>query len=348
MDELLEKVKAIDLRMVMEDLGYKIVQNRRMKCPFHEDDSPSLVIYPPPQNEFHCFGCGKHGDVLNFYAEVNGISFKTALDRLAYTYIPNYEPENKRSFKNEPKLQVYNKKDPAANYVYQPIHSDIYEDFRTHCLNYPTTESTIAAVNYLRNRGLEDWNIRHNRVFMVKNYREVNAYLKEKYSVADLQSSGLINQNGNLIFYVHPIIFPYFQNGRIVYLQGRTIGPPKDRASKYQFLKGLPRPMFNSDILATLRTGKTLYITEGAIDCMTLVQYGEAAISLGSAKHFRPEWAKLLRRAKVIIWFDNDDAGRSGTQELLKTLTELGITVSSKTLPEGVNDINEYYNNKNK
>lgn len=348
MDELLEKVKAIDLRMVMEDLGYKIVQNRRMKCPFHEDDSPSLVIYPPPQNEFHCFGCGKHGDVLNFYAEVNGISFKTALDRLAYTYIPNYEPESKRSFKNEPKLQVYEKKDPAANYVYQTIHSDIYEDFQSHCLNYPTTESTIEAVNYLRNRGLEDWNIKHYKVFMIKNYHDVNAYLKDKYSLADLQNSGLMNENGNLVFYVHPIIFPYFQNGRIVYLQGRTIGPPKDRASKYQFLKGLPRPMFNSDILATLRTGTTIYITEGAIDCMTLTQYGEAAISLGSAKHFRPEWAKLLRRSKVIIWFDNDDAGRSGTQELLNTLTELGIVVSSKTLPEGVKDINEYFNNRNK
>jgi DNA primase len=347
MENLLERVKAIDLRMVMEDLGYKTVQNRRMKCPFHEDDSPSLVIYPPPQNEFHCFGCGKHGDVLNFYAEVNGISFKVALDRLAYTYIPNYEPESRDAFKNKPKLQIYEKKDPATNYVYQSIHSDIYEDFQEHCLNYSTTESTIQAVNYLRERGLKDWIMRHFGLFMIKNYREVNEYLKEKYSLADLQNSGLMNEKGNLIFYVHPIIFPYFKNGRIVYLQGRTIGPPKDKASKYQFLKGLPRPLFNSDILTTARIGTTIYITEGAIDCMTLIQHGEAAISLGSAKHFRPEWAKLLRRAKVVIWFDNDKAGRSGTDELIHTLRELGIEVSSKILPEGANDINEYYNNRN-
>lgn len=344
MEELLVRVKAIDLRMVMEDLGYRTVQNRRMICPFHDDDSPSLVIYPPPQNEFHCFGCGKHGDVLNFFAEVNGISFKEALERLAFTYIPAYNPENQRPFKNEPKLQVYEKKDPAASYVYKPLHSEMYADLRSYCLDYPTTQSTIDAANYLRNRGLTDWTLRHFNIFVLKNYRGANDFLKAKYSLADLQSAGLMNEKGNLIFYVHPIIFPYFKDDKIVYLQGRTIGPPKDKASKYQFLKGVPRPMFNQDLLKTLKYGTTIYITEGAVDCMTLVQHGDAAVSLGSAKHFRPEWAKLFNQFRVMVWFDNDAAGKSGTTDLIEKLRFHGIEVEAKKLPPGYNDINEYFN----
>lgn len=346
MDNLLASVKAIDLRMVMADLGFTFIQNRRMKCPFHEDDSPSLHVYPPPQNEFHCFGCNKHGDTINFYAEINGLDFKTALERLAYTYIPNYDVSGMKAFKNQPKQIVYTKKDPAASYIYKEIHSDIYEDFQRFCLNYKPTESTVKAANYLRNRGLDDWTIRHFKLFTIKNYHETNQFLKDKYNEADLISSGLMNEKGNLIFYVHPIIFPYYQKKRIIYLQGRTIGEPKDGASKYQFLKGVQRPLFNQDILAITRTNSEVYITEGAIDCMTLFQQGMPAISLGSAKHFRKEWSKLFQRFNMVVWFDNDNAGQQGTIDLMETLYLNGISVERKYLPTGIKDINELFNKK--
>lgn len=346
MEDLLQKVKAIDLRMVMEDLGYRTVQNRRMMCPFHDDKSPSLVIYPPPQNEFHCFGCGKHGDVLNFFAEVNGISFKEALERLAFTYIPGYNPERQRPFKNEPKLQVFQKKDPAESYVYQAKHSEIYEDFRTFCRDYPTTQSTLDGIKYLQNRGISDWGIRHFNVFFLKNYQAANQFLKNRYCLIDLQNAGLMNEKGNLIFYVHPLLFPHYHNGKIIYLQGRTIGSPKDRASKYQFLKGVPRPMFNHDILKTLRRGSVIYLTEGVIDCMTLVQHGHAAISLGSSQHFKPTWAKLFTPFRVFVWFDNDAAGQSGAATLLETLRFHGVVAENKTTPSNFNDINEYFASK--
>lgn len=343
MENLLERVKAIDLRMVLEDLGFRMVQNRRMKCPFHEEDSPSMVIYPLPQNEFHCFGCGKHGDVINFYAEVNSLDFKTALERLAFTYIPGFKKDGMRSFKNKTKHIVYKPKEPEKSYVYSEKHSQIYEELRNFCVNYPTTNSTIEAVNYLNSRGLDNWLIKHFKLFIIKNYAATNDFLKTKYRFEDLRDCGLVNEKGNLVFYVHPIIFPYYANSKIIYLQGRTIGPPKDGASKYQFLKGVPRPIFNIDILKNLPVNTKLYITEGAIDCMTLVKFGMAAISLGSAKHFKPEWAKLFQRFRVFVWFDNDFAGQKGTIDLMETLHYNGISVERQYLPDGFKDINEYF-----
>src|SRR3954470_24345895 len=51
-------------------------------CPFHQEKTPSFVVFPDSQN-FHCFGCGKGGDVFTFYMGVEHTEFKEALTELA-------------------------------------------------------------------------------------------------------------------------------------------------------------------------------------------------------------------------------------------------------------------------
>ena len=50
-------------------------------CPLHKEDRPSLTVYPAKQ-AFHCFGCGAHGDVIEWLMLSIGIDFKTALSLL--------------------------------------------------------------------------------------------------------------------------------------------------------------------------------------------------------------------------------------------------------------------------
>jgi DNA primase len=50
-------------------------------CPFHEDRIPSFAVYPAT-GTFHCYGCGKHGDVISFLREKEGLNFNQALDAL--------------------------------------------------------------------------------------------------------------------------------------------------------------------------------------------------------------------------------------------------------------------------
>lgn len=52
-------------------------------CPFHNEKSPSMKIY---ENNFHCFGCGEHGDVIDFTAKIFGISSVEAVKRLNYDF----------------------------------------------------------------------------------------------------------------------------------------------------------------------------------------------------------------------------------------------------------------------
>ncbi|MGH9462292.1 MAG: CHC2 zinc finger domain-containing protein [Vicinamibacteria bacterium] len=51
------------------------------RCPFHEDDRPSLAVYPETKS-FYCFGCSTHGDVITFVRELDHLSFPEALDAL--------------------------------------------------------------------------------------------------------------------------------------------------------------------------------------------------------------------------------------------------------------------------
>ena len=57
----------------------------RGRCPFHEDRVPSFVVYPAT-GTFHCFGCGAHGDVIDFVMRSEQRSFREALDRLDHLH----------------------------------------------------------------------------------------------------------------------------------------------------------------------------------------------------------------------------------------------------------------------
>jgi DNA primase len=59
------------------------------RCPFHEDDRPSLAVYPETRS-FYCFGCSKHGDVITFVRELDRLTFPEALDALEKLGSPSH------------------------------------------------------------------------------------------------------------------------------------------------------------------------------------------------------------------------------------------------------------------
>lgn len=49
-------------------------------CPFHNEKTGSFKVYP--DGTYHCFGCGAHGDVIDFVARMENIGFNEACKRL--------------------------------------------------------------------------------------------------------------------------------------------------------------------------------------------------------------------------------------------------------------------------
>lgn len=353
--DLLARTRTIDIVQVVTDLGYVLHQFRKIHCPFHDDKTPSLVLYPKT-NTYHCFGCGKHGDLIDFYASMSHQEYAAAMHELAFNYLPDYRPElYKRGHLKKiqsvaPTEKIMVPQDTKV-YRYQRLHSAIYEDFQRVCEQQPGNESWEEARDYLLSRGFTGKTLRDFRIFVVHDYDTVQAHLRNTYPMVDLQESGLFNERGNLIFYRHPILIPYYRGGRIVYLQGRVIGTPVAdengrQPSRYQFLSGVPVELFNADILEKMKTGRMVYLTEGAFDCMTLVQHGLPAVSLGSATTFKKEWAKLFRRVEVCFYFDNDKAGQKAAGEFSELFAQYRISTHTRTVPDGYKDVNEYFSKR--
>ena len=64
-------------KLELRQVGKKYVA----RCPFHDERTPSFYLYPE-SNTFHCFGCGKHGDVINLTQQLSGLTFKEAVESL--------------------------------------------------------------------------------------------------------------------------------------------------------------------------------------------------------------------------------------------------------------------------
>ena len=68
MSSVFEAVKAaVPVREAAEKYGLEVNFGGMVRCPFHEDHTPSMKLY---EDHFYCFGCGKHGDVVNLTAEL--------------------------------------------------------------------------------------------------------------------------------------------------------------------------------------------------------------------------------------------------------------------------------------
>jgi hypothetical protein len=77
-------VEAIKGRITLIDtVGHQVKlrrvgRNRVGLCPFHREKTPSFTLIGPELERFHCFGCGAHGDVLDFEARMRGATLNGA------------------------------------------------------------------------------------------------------------------------------------------------------------------------------------------------------------------------------------------------------------------------------
>ena len=68
MSSVFEAVKAaVPMRAAAERFGLEVNYAEMVRCPFHDDHTPSMKLY---DDHFYCFGCGRHGDVVDLTAEL--------------------------------------------------------------------------------------------------------------------------------------------------------------------------------------------------------------------------------------------------------------------------------------
>ena len=302
-------------------------------CPFHKEKTPSFHVNPA-RGFFHCFGCGKGGDVFKFIQEIEGLSFPETLKMLA----DETGVTLKRSRLPEP-LPADPSLPPVSKTEMIDIHRMAADYF------YGQVRKNGEAVDYFKSRGLAPETVRDFKLgYAPPGWSSLITYASEKSISAEaLVTCGLAikkEDGGTYDRFRDRVMFSLFDlSGRVVGFAGR--GRDKDATPKYlnspetpiyrksQFLYGL------NITRQYIKEEKNVLIVEGYMDFLTLFQSGIRNVIATSGTAMTAEHAHLLKRfaSRAVLVFDGDAAGQSAAARGVFTLAPLDLDVSVLILP---------------
>ncbi len=320
-------------------------------CPFHGEKTASFVV-TPARDTWHCFGCGKHGDIFTFLMERDGMSFPEALQALAGRAGVEIDERTKREDAHNARLREVLE---AAVAFYHAV--------------LMKSEAGAPALAYLRGRGFTDETIeKHQLGWAPRGWDQMTRQLASKRQITpgELLEVGLASsrQRGGGVYdrFRERVIFPIRdQNGHAVGLGGRVLGKEGvgedgvDHGPKY--LNSPATPLFDKSRTLYLidraktairKTGQAV-IVEGYTDALMAHQAGfdNVVASLGTA--LTPFQVALVTRyaKRIALAYDVDAAGqKAGTfgatalEELIRQLApdDSGVELDDVRvvgLPEG-------------
>lgn len=302
-------------------------------CPFHSEKTPSFSVTREKQI-FHCFGCGKGGNVVTFLMEMENYSFYEALASLSQrSGIALPEPGIKKSSS----LSEENQNILAA---YEWL-TKLYN----HILRY--TKDGKEGYQYFTNRGINNESIEEFQLGFAPNVKDFTTEFLEKkgFHRQLLIKAGLLsNQDDGQVTdrFRGKIIFPIRNHlGKTVGFGGRTIlgqGGPKYLNSSESELFQKGKLLYNFDLAKRhIRSGSEAVLFEGYMDVISAYQAGVKNVIATLGTSLTEHQAKLLRRYAdtVILCYDADSAGVEATYKAAVLLRQVGCSVKIADLGDG-------------
>lgn len=312
-------------------------------CPFHGEKTPSFNVNGAKQF-YHCFGCGKSGDVFKFIEEYKQVSFIDAVSEAAEISGINIEI-NKRSTKESP---------------YQPIYELHTQAARVYHTVLTATKEGEAARTYLYNRGITDELIKKFEIGLSLSDQDfLYKSVYQKYDESVLSNSGLISFGENNIYdsFRNRIMFPLKNEfGQVIAFSGRVwLEKDTSNHSLAKYKNSAKTPIFNkSEALynidqaqKSIRKQQEVYLMEGFLDVIAAFENGisNAVASMGTA--LTDGHIKQLKKftKKYVLVYDGDKAGQNAIFKALKLLESEEVEIVR--IPDGLDpdDYNKAYPN---
>ena len=338
LEELKRKLNIVDIIGRYCVLKRQGPSNYWARCPLpgHSEKTPSFSVNEPGQF-YHCFGCGKSGDVIKFIEEVESLSFYEAVKFLAeIAKMPI--PEDSK-YDDEQLKQAKLKKDR------------LYALLRDTALFYVANLKTDEAKplrDYLAKRGITSETIVKFGLGASTDYNDLPRYLKNKgYTDEEMLNAGVCqkNQKGNLYdFQAERLIIPIINSlGKVIafggrILQAKGIGKYKNTSDTIIFNK--KRNLYGINNLKVEKNNsvlKNVIMVEGYMDTISLYQAGFKNVVASMGTSLTLDQAKLLKRYTdvVLVSYDGDSAGEGATIRSLEIFANEGFEVKVVKLPDG-------------
>lgn len=299
------------------------------RCPFHKEKTPSFNVVEDKQF-YHCFGCGKSGDVFHFLEEYRQISFQESVRILADRLGLAYDFGSHQAKRQSPHQPLYDIHTEAVNFYHAIL---------------MTTHQGQEARDYLYQRGLTDELIKYFKIGLAPDQPDYfYQKIKDSYAEETIFSSGLFHttEQGRVFdSFRHRIMFPLTDDqGRFIAFSGRVWTDKDKDQAKYKNTR--KTSIFNKSYelyhldraKSVAKKTKELYLMEGFMDVIAAYGAGieNGVASMGTA--LTVEHVRHIRSycQKVVLVYDGD---RAGQEAIAKSLTVLeGIAVEIVRLPE--------------
>ena len=305
-------------------------------CPFHGEKTASMS-FTDIENLFHCFGCKEGGDIFKYVQEINNLEFQDAIEFVAEKYgfkLTYTQTSDNSDFK------VYQEKiDLINNYFLETMKSNISKD----------------AKAYLQKRKYENIDIeKYSISFISKDEESFNKFCKtNEITKDDLQRLGFISSNGNMLF-KNRIMFPIlsFRNN-IIAFGGRAIddfGPKYLNSSDSVLYKKNRNLYFTNEFITATKKKGYAFIVEGYFDVLSLnkLGYANSASPSGTALTYQQLESVSKYTSKILICFDNDEAGLKATERVLEIKNQISkqVEIHCLNLPTEYKDISDVFESK--
>ncbi|UYI47482.1 DNA primase [Vibrio natriegens] len=339
-DDLLARLDIVDIvdaRVKLKKKG----KNYGACCPFHNEKTPSFSVSQEKQF-YHCFGCGAHGNAIDFIMEFERLDFVEAIEELA-SYLGLDVPREQRSgggqFKSGPQASSSEKRN-----LYDLMGS--IAQFYRNQLKQPANK---VAIEYLKDRGLSGEIVQKFGIgYVADEWDLVRKNFGQQKDAQDMLVSGgmlIENDKGNRYDrFRGRVMFPIRdRRGRVIGFGGRVLG---DGTPKY--LNSPETPIFHKgkelyglyEVLQAYREPPQVLVVEGYMDVVALAQYGVdySVASLGTSTTGDHIQMLFRQTNTVVCCYDGDRAGKEAAWRALENALQYlktGNTLKFLFLPDG-------------
>ncbi|MCY9806796.1 DNA primase [Lentilactobacillus senioris] len=313
-------------------------------CPFHEEKTASFSVSESKQI-FHCFSCGRGGNVFTFLMDLENLSFPEAVVKVAeFEHIP-LDSQYTDQKNNNANVNNSQTRELSA------LHEEAAKLYHHILMN---TQMGQPALDYLHQRGMSDELINEFNLGYAPSQRLLKPVFDErKVDYQVLRKTGLFSetQDAQLIDrFVDRIMYPIRDaSGTTIAFSGRllTANPdlPKYLNSPETEIFNKGRVLFNLDkAKLAVREHRSVILFEGFMDVITAYSAGikNGIASMGTSLTDDQVYDIKRIAQQVIISYDGDQPGQKATKRAIDIFKQVpSLTLGIVEIPDG-KDPDEY------
>jgi DNA primase len=300
-------------------------------CPFHTEKTPSFSINEQLQS-YHCFGCGKGGDVIQLVMELDNLTYTEAIHFLAeqaHLRVPALDPAEEKKHRDREHLQT--------------VMTEAVK-FYQRCLKDP---EGATARDYIDRRRIAPETLRDFMFgYAPADGQRLMSYLRglgirEALAVqAGLARVSEVSQRSYDLFRSRLMIPITDMHSRVMAFGGRILGEGEPK-----YLNSPETPLYQKgyhlfglgQALKAIRQADQAVLVEGYFDMIVPYQAGVANVVASLGTGLTQAQVKLLGRftRNIVICFDPDAAGANAALRSVELFLEHEFDCRVVSLPAG-------------